>query len=225
MKTDPIISFVLAPAYSKRHGLNRRALIADATNRYEAILRMMEQEYDYGPDENPMAYNMNLAAAFFAFYDATSRELTEAEALDILKSRLPSRIPLLTSAINRHFPAVAKLYLKHGRKLAKNISDHQAKGEWADSWSIREGVPGHEKAIDSDGESFSMTFTSCPIAKFAREKGYEKIVGAACKSDYLTAHLLGLELIRPHTIAEGYETCPYTYIPEKNMKSGHNNGV
>lgn len=216
MKTHPLISFVLAPAYSKRHGCNRRALIADASNRYETILRVMEQEYDYGQSENPMAYNMNLAAAFFAFYDATSRELTEAETLDILETRLPPRIPLLTAAINHHFSAVAKLYLKHGKKLAKNISDHQAKGEWKDSWSIREGVPGHEEAIDPDGNSFSMTFTSCPIAKFAKEKGYQKIVGAACKSDYLTANLMGLDLIRPHTIAEGYETCPYTYVPKKD---------
>lgn len=219
MKTHPIISVILAPEYSKRHGLNRKALIRDSSNRYEAILRTMEQEYDYGRKGNPMAYNMNLAAAFFAFYDATGRELTKAEALNILETRLPSRIPLLTSVINKHFPSVAKLYLKHGRKLAKNISDHQAKGEWVDSWSIREGAPGHETAIDSNGNTFSMTFTSCPIAKFAKEKGYQEIVGAACQSDYLTAHLLGLELIRPHTIAEGYESCPYTYVPEKNIGS------
>ncbi len=95
-------------------------------------------------------------------------------------------------------------------RIEHEIELHKAKGEWKDSWSI------DIKPFDEEHESLSFDLIGCPIVKYAQEYGYMEFMPAICGSDYITIRQLGVKLIRPQIVADGYERCLYTYVSEKN---------
>lgn len=57
----------------------------------------------------------------------------------------------------------------------------------------------------------------CPLADFAKAHGYMDILPQLCAAD-VTAAAVHARLIRHHTVAQGYETCDYWYVGERNTE-------
>ena len=76
-----------------------------------------------------------------------------------------------------------KLFEKLYAKYERQVREHQAKGEWTDTWGIKINP-------DNRTEGYSFHLIGCPIAKHAKEHGYEELLPYLCKTDHSLAHVL-----------------------------------
>lgn len=196
--------------YITENHLDRKSFYIRLMPIYERIWREMEEYCDCGGSNNHMAVvNLNLAAGFFALYDATDRMLTAEKMLELIDKAIPRSIPIITRSVRNNIKPVAKLLEKHYTKFSAKIAAHKAKGEWLDSWSI------DIKPFDEINQSLSFDLIGCPIVKFAKKFGYMGIMPAVCGSDYITIRQLGARLIRTETESAGFARCKYTYVADK----------
>lgn len=212
MKIPSIIKKVIN-MYIKEKGLNKKDFNEKLMTIYVKILREMNEYCDCGGTENSMAkVNLCLSAGVFALYDASHRTLTVQDILKYFDQVVPKSIPIISVFVKNHMLLLSRILIGHYIKLEKLIEQHKAKGEWKDSWSIE------IKSVNSMNESISFDLIGCPIVKYAKKYGYMEIMPAICGSDYITIRQLGLKLIRPQIVADGYERCLYTYLPDRNQK-------
>jgi len=87
--------------------------------------------------------------------------------------------------------------------------EHLAKGEWTDSWRVKIN-PEHRM------EGFSFHLVGCPIAKHAKEHGYETLLTYLCKTDHYLASVMHARLIRTQTEALDGDRCDYWYVGDKS---------
>lgn len=85
---------------------------------------------------------------------------------------------------------------------------HRAKGEWKDSWDV--------KIKDDCSEGFSFELIGCPIARHAKENGYEDLLPYLCKTDHMLTKALHARLIRTQTEILGGNCCDYWYVGDKS---------
>lgn len=198
--------------YAKPYELYCRELYPDEA---DVIFRKAESYYlefmkdmpDLG--ENMMAKNMLDWFTILSFYEASGHRVN-GEALLEIKRRSVNRVKFLGKLVdgNKHkWPY--KLFEKTYVKFIKMQKEHQARGEWLDSWSV-EINPDHRT------EGFSFHLVGCPIAKHAREHGYEELLPYLCKTDHYLAEIMHVRLIRTRTEALGGSCCDYWYIGDKS---------
>ena len=69
---------------------------------------------------------------------------------------------------------------------------------------------------DNRTEGYSFHLIGCPIAKHAKEHGYEELLPYLCKTDHSLAHVLHAKLIRTQIEILGGDYCDYWYVGDKS---------
>lgn len=171
--------------------------------------RLMHETPDMGGKDNMMRSNMDITAAFFAYYEA-SDHLIGGEAILTLIDWLAEDYRWLGffTDMNRH-RYVRKLYYRVYSKHAAAVAEHKARGEWTGTWSI---------AINPDNreEGICYHMTNCPLLAFVRRHGYEELMPYVCRFDFIFERFLHARLIRTRTEATGGDCCDYWFIPDKS---------
>lgn len=159
--------------------------------------------------ENMMAKNMLDWFTILSFYEASDRRL-DGEALLTIKRRAVERLKFLGKFVDGNksqWPY--RLFEKTYRKFIRMQQEHQAKGEWMDSWKV-------ELNPDHRTEGFCFHLVGCPIARYAKAHGYEDLLPYLCKTDHFLAEVLHTRLIRTQTEALGGACCDYRYVGDQS---------
>lgn len=159
--------------------------------------------------ENMMAKNMLDWFTILSFYEASDRRL-DGEALLTIKRRAVERLKFLGKFVDGNksqWPY--RLFEKTYRKFIRMQQEHQAKGEWMDSWKV-------ELNPDQRTEGFCFHLVGCPIARYAKAHGYEDLLPYLCKTDHFLAEVLHTRLIRTQTEAPGGACCDYWYVGDQS---------
>ena len=159
--------------------------------------------------ENMMAKNMLDWFTILSFYEASGRRL-DGEALLTIKRRAVERLKFLGKFVDGNksqWPY--RLFEKTYRKFIRMQQEHQAKGEWMDSWKV-------ELNPDHCTEGFCFHLVGCPIARYAKAHGYEDLLPYLCKTDHFLAEVLHTRLIRTQTEALGGACCDYWYVGDQS---------
>ena len=186
---------------------NRKKKICDrADQEYRKLLTQMP---DLGGKENGMAKNMDTWFSIVAFYEA-SDHVIDGEAFQIIHGWRIDGLCFLGKIIDgnkQKFPY--RLFERIYDKYERQLKEHQAKGEWMDSWKI-EVNPEHHT------EGYSFHLIGCPIAKHAKEHGYEELLPYLCKTDHVLAEVLHARLIRKQIESLGGDYCDYWYVGDQS---------
>ena len=159
--------------------------------------------------ENMMAKNMLDWFTILSFYEASGRRL-DGKALLTIKRRAVERLKFLGKFVDGNksqWPY--RLFEKTYRKFIRMQQEHQAKGEWMDSWKV-------ELNPDQRTEGFCFHLVGCPIARYAKAHGYEDLLPYLCKTDHFLAEVLHTRLIRTQTEALGGACCDYWYVGDQS---------
>ena len=159
--------------------------------------------------ENMMARNMLDWFTILAFYEASGHRL-DGKVLQKLKHRQADQMKLLGRIVDGNkqqwpYKLFALIYRRYNRTLA----EHQAKGEWMDSWKVELTPEGHT-------EGFSFRMVGCPIAKHAKAHGYTELLPYLCQTDHYLAEVMHTRLIRTQTEALGGSCCDCWYVGDKS---------
>ena len=198
--------------YAKPYESRCRELYPDEAERIfgkaeEYYLAFMKDMPDLG--ETMMAKNMLDWFTILSFYEASGHRL-DGEALLVIKRRMTDKMEFLGKLVdgNRQkwpYRLFEKVYVRYDKALKK----HQAKGMWMDAWRV-------EINPDHRAEGFSFHLIGCPIAKHAKEHGYEELLPYLCKTDHYLAGVMHTRLIRTRTEALGGDCCDYWYVGDKS---------
>lgn len=80
-------------------------------------------------------------------------------------------------------------------------------------------MDGHLGCEDQPGSpdgGFNFYLIGCPIAKHAKEHGYDKLLPYLCKTDHYLAEVMHARLIRTQTEALGGDHCDYWYVGDES---------
>lgn len=171
--------------------------------------KLMHETPDMGGKENMMASNMDMTAAFFAYYEASDHRIG-GEAIDLLIGWLGDDykwVGFFTDMNKRRYikPLYYKVYSKHAAEVEKR----KANGEWSGTWSFRINPDGRK-----DGIYYHMT--NCPLLAFVRSHGYDDLMPYICRFDFIFERFLHARLIRTKTEATGGDCCDYWFVPDKS---------
>ena len=181
----------------------------------EGILRRAEEYYrefmkdmpDLG--ENMMAKNMLDWFTILSFYEASDRRMDGEVLLDV-KRRAVERLRFLGKFVDGNRSRwIYRLFEKTYERFIREQREHQARGEWMDSWRV-EINPDHRQ------EGFCFHLVGCPIAKHAKAHSYEELLPYLCQTDHFLAELLHARLIRTQTEALGGDCCDYWYVGDRS---------
>lgn len=180
-------------------------ICAKAEAEYNRLCR--EEMPDLG--ENMMAKNMLDWFCIVAFYEASGHRL-DGEALLAIRRRAVDKMRFLAKLVDGNkqqwpYRLFEKTYLHFNQLQA----EHQAKGEWMDSWKVIIN-PDHRT------EGFSFHLVGCPIAKHAKAHGYGELLPYLCKTDHYLAELMHARLIRTQTEALCGDHCDHWYVGDKS---------
>ena len=159
--------------------------------------------------KNMMAANMYDWFTIVSFYEASGHRL-DGEVLLRIKRDAAEKMKFLGKIVNgnrSNWPY--KLFEKTYVKFNKMQKEHQAKGEWMDSWKVQ---------INPDGrtEGFCFHLVGCPIAKHAKEHGYADLLPYLCRTDHYLSEFMHARLIRTQTEALGGDCCDYWYVGDES---------
>lgn len=180
------------------------SIFASAEKHY---LKFMRDMPDLG--KNMMAANMLDWFTILAFYEASDHRM-DGETLLAIKRRAVDKMKFLGKFVDgnrQKWPY--RLFEKTYARFIKMQNAHQAKGEWMDSWKI-------ELNPDHRTEGFCFHLSGCPIAKHAKEHGYEDLLPYLCKTDHYLAEIMHARLIRTQTEALGGNCCDYWYVGDQS---------
>lgn len=102
-----------------------------------------------------------------------------------------------------------RLFEKTYVRYQKMQKEHQAKGEWMDSWKVEINPEGRR-------EGFCFHLIGCPIARHAKAHGYEELLPYLCRTDHFLAEVMHARLIRTQTEALGGAYCDYWYVGDES---------
>lgn len=190
----------------KNYGKRAEEICTLAENYYREFLKQMP---DLGGKDNFMAANMLDWFTIISFYEASNHEI-DGKALLEIKETAVNRLKFLKPFVNGNkskWPY--KLFKKMYVAYEKQLREHRKKGEWTDSWDV---------AINPENrsEGFSFHLIGCPIARHAKEHGYEELLTYLCRTDHIAAELLHTRLIRTQTEILGGSYCDYWYVGDES---------
>ena len=177
-----------------------------ADHEYTELLKQMP---DMGGRENKMIKNFDTWFTIVAFYEA-SDHVIDGEAFQIIYNWSIDSIRFLGKLIDGNkSKLVYKLFASFYSRYEKTLRKHQAKGEWKDTWDLAIN-PEHRE------EGYSFHLIGCPIARHAKEHGYEELLPYLCRTDHFLAELMHARLIRTQTEALGGSCCDYWYVGDQS---------
>lgn len=174
---------------AKRYG---RPTLNAAKKEYRAIIRRAK---DIGPSRLLSAYCMG--AWFIALNRSTGDSAEENYVLfrdSLQKSRL------FAMAMGDADAYLDEKKLPGRLKWAKESKKRTYENDW-----VVEVLPG--------GAVFDLgyDYLECGICKLCRDEGCPELARYLCRMDFVLAELMGMELMRTTTIAEGGERCDFRY--------------
>lgn len=171
--------------------------------------RLMHEAPDMGGKDNMMASNLDLTAAFFAYYEASGHRLG-GEAIDTLLNWLADDYAWVTFLTDMNKRAYVKpLYYKVYGKHAAEVERRKAAGQWTGTWSLDINPDGREEGI-------YYHMRNCPLYAFAKMHGYEDMMPYVCRFDFIFERFLHARLIRTQTEARGGDCCDYWFVPDQS---------
>lgn len=174
---------------AKRYG---RPTLNAAKKEYRAMIRRAK---DIGPSRLLSAYCMG--AWFIALNRSTGDSAEENYVLfrdGLQKSRL------FAMAMGDADAYLDEKKLPGRLKWAKESKKRTYENDW-----VVEVLPG--------GKTFDLgyDYLECGICKRCRDEGCPELTRYLCRMDFVLAELMGMELMRTTTIAEGGERCDFRY--------------
>lgn len=171
--------------------------------------RLMHEAPDMGGSANMMASNMDITAAFFAYYEASDHRIG-GEAIETLIEWLAQDyrwLGFFTDMNRRRYvrPLYYSIYSRH----AKEVERRKANGEWLGTWSIKINPENRKEGI-------SYHMSNCPLLAFVRAHGYDELMPYICRFDFIFEKFLHAKLIRTQTEATGGAYCDYWFIPDRS---------
>lgn len=182
-----------------------KALIAKTDQIYDGFKKEVP---DIGGTKNMLAGNLDMALAFFAFYEASDKRINGDSVLE-MAGWMFSKMSFASKIADFNKPWMAKLMYKVYIPYAKKVEKHKAKGEWANAWSVRINP-------ESFTEGCSFHLIGCPLVDFARKHGYMELMPYMCETDHMSASLMNAKLLRKHTVAQGADSCDYWYVGSRS---------
>lgn len=171
--------------------------------------QLMHKTPDMGEKGNMMASNIDMTAAFLAYYEASDHKVG-GEAIEVLLEWLANDFKWVTVFTNMNKRKYVKpLYYKVYSKHAKEVEEHKAKGEWMDTWSF-------DINPDNRSEGIYYHMKNCPLKKFVHMHGYDDLMPYICKFDFIFEKFLCARLIRMQTEATGGDCCDYWFVPDQS---------
>ena len=188
------------------------------------MIRDMEPIYDrflaetpsIGGRKNTTSKNMDMALPFFALYEASGRTLSGKIIEEMIDQIMVAKYRKIGRWIDMNKldrPWFRSLVYSMARKVADKNNAHKGK-DWNNIWGIQINPEGYDHGL-------AMTLVGCPLADFAKSHGYLEIIPCLCRSDIQSAAALHARLIRHHTVAQGYETCDYWYVGDRDPAADH----
>jgi len=177
------------------------AAIAETRAEYEAVIDRLPW---IGGSANPRSFSLYGSALWLALWRVLEpRGLTLDEVPELFCeifrtywSRYPRALRSLYGQI-RMGPANQKKV----RRLAIASQDRTNPDDYVSRF-----VPGEPGRFD-----FGIDFVECGIIKFLRAEGAEELAPVLCELDWPHTELVGIELIRTTTLAEGGECCDFRF--------------
>ena len=177
------------------------ALVAETRAEYEAVIDRLPW---IGGSANPRSFNLYGSALWLALWRVLEpRGLTLDEApelfCEIFKaywSRYPRVLARLYGRV-RMGPANQKKV----RRLALASQQRTNSDDYVSRF-----VAGEPGRFD-----YGIDFVECAIIKFLRAEGAEELAPVLCELDWPLTELIGIELIRTTTLAEGGERCDFRF--------------
>ena len=174
----------------------------------EYYLEFMKDMPDLG--ENMMAKNMLDWLTIIFFYEASGHRL-DGKALLEIKRRAVEKMKFIEKLVDGNrskwpYRLFEKTYINFNRMQA----EHQAKGEWLDSWKVEINPrPPHRW--------LQLSSRRLPDRKARQGARLRRsCLPCLCKTDHYLAKVMHARLIRTQTEALGGDCCDYWYVGDQS---------
>ena len=178
--------------YLKEKGVTKEA-VRKIAKEYKTIRRRAK---DIGAKKMTSAYVMGI------YFVAMNREsgLSAEENYEVFYQGLAH------SKIMKKFLGDGDSYLAEKRLPGRlKWAEESHKRLYVNDW-VLDVLPGN-------GEyDLGYDYHECGIVKLCRDEGCPELATYLCRLDYLMADIMGLELKRTGTLADGYDKCDFRYI-------------
>lgn len=188
----------------QKYGKHATALI----KRSKQINKELFSKLNNISNHNPMASRIQIAFPVIAVWLASNRNIKIESMSDIMYKAVDSFwIRVFCHSLDMNKTKDLEKYLNKIKKIEGWSDKHP---EESNSWKFT-----FNKNLHKEGCYYCVT--SCPLAKFCKENGYEEIAPALCKIDYLIAQLHHGVLIRNKTISSGDDICDFWIVGDKRL--------
>lgn len=160
---------------------------------YRAI---MERASDIGSG-NTLLFSYTLAAFFIAMNRV--RKATAEENIAIMEEgmRTSKMVKALMGSGKSYF---SEKRMETRRQWSKETHEKKYKNDWV------------VDVLESDGGyRFGLDYTECGVCKLCRDEGCPELAKYLCSLDFMLVDLMGIELHRTMTLAEGAPKCDFRF--------------
>lgn len=193
-----LYSFVflkMLKGYYKKYDIERYKNFRELSKRTKKEFKAMIERTP-GLDGESLESQLIGAAFFFSMAKADSN-LTP-ELLD----------DIITKSINSDFMQKAHKREKESGALFSDKTQDKKAAEAIKSQSL-DKLMGWKFTYEKGINEFRCTYTRCGICTLAKREHVEKFLPSMCKMDYEIYKMVGAELIRTKTLANGDECCNF----------------
>jgi hypothetical protein len=177
------------------------AVVAETRTEYEAVIDRLPW---IGGSANPRSFSLYGSALWLALWRVLEpRGLTLDEARDLFSEMFRtywSRYP----RVFRHLYGRIRMGPTNQKKVRRLALASQQRTNPNDY--VSRFVPGEPSRFD-----FGIDFVECAIIKFLRAEGAEELATVLCELDWPHTELIGIELMRTTTLAQGGERCDFRF--------------
>ncbi len=177
------------------------AAIAETRAEYEAVIDRLPW---IGGSANPRSFSLYGSAFWLALWRVLEpRGLTLDEAPELFCEMFRSYWSHYPRTLRRLYGRIrmGPANQKKVRRLAIASEARTHPGDYVSRF-----VPGEPGHFD-----YGIDFVECGIIEFLRAEGAEELAPVLCELDWPHTELLGIELIRTTTLAQGGERCDFRF--------------
>jgi hypothetical protein len=177
-----------------------KGIMQDARREYQMLIPQIPF---VGGKENPLTWNLVMAAQFLAFYKTMKARGESVETIGTLSREALEawlkRIPKFLLRLRGKWQTTRWYYYFDLKRRAARSQERR----FADDWVYT--------AVKGDGKTFTygVDYSQCAICKFFSQQDAAELIPYMCALDYPLAQAMGLELIRTETIGTGGIRCDF----------------
>jgi hypothetical protein len=177
------------------------AAIAEARAEYDAVIDRLPW---IGGSANPRSFSLYGSAFWLALWRVLEpRGLTLDEAPELFCEMFRTYWSRYPRVLRRLYGRM-RMGPANQKKVRRLAIASQARTNLKDY--VSRFVPGEPGQFD-----YGIDFVECGIIKFLCAEGAEELAPVLCELDWPHAELLGIELIRTTTLAQGGERCDFRF--------------